>query len=98
LNSEVVITIPVKFKLSQNYPNPFNPNTKIDIDVPFDCKLMLKVFDINGREIQTLINETKQAGYYTVDFNASSLASGIYLYQFSINNVQFAIKRMILVK
>ena len=101
LKSEVEITIPEKFKLSQNYPNPFNPNTKIDIDVPFDCKLILKVFDINGREIKTLINETKEAGYYTVDFNGSSMASRLYFYRIiaeGIGQKYVITKKMVLIK
>lgn len=83
LTNEVIIGTPYKFDISQNYPNPFNPSTKINYDLPFDSKVQIKIFDVTGREISTIVNEVKTAGYYTVSFNASSLASGIYFY--SIN-------------
>ncbi len=83
LANEVNVGIPAQFNLSQNYPNPFNPSTKINFDLPFDSKVSIKIFDITGREISSVVNEIKTAGYYTVNFNASSLSSGIYFY--SIN-------------
>ncbi|MBX7046996.1 MAG: T9SS type A sorting domain-containing protein [Ignavibacteria bacterium] len=81
LGNEVIIGVPVKFELSQNYPNPFNPSTKINFDLPFDSKVQIKVFDMTGREVAQIVNETKTAGYYTVQFNASAMASGVYFYQ-----------------
>ena len=101
LSSEIEIGVPKKFDISQNYPNPFNPVTKIDVDLPFDSKIMIKVYDISGREIKTLLNETKQAGYYTVDFNGSSMASGLYFYRIIAegNGQKYVItKKMVLIK
>lgn len=81
LSSEVIVGIPVKFELSQNYPNPFNPSTKIDYSLPFDSRVNIKIFDMSGKEIQSLINENKPAGYYTLNFNGSNLTSGTYFYR-----------------
>lgn len=73
--------IPSTFSLEQNYPNPFNPETRITYHLPQSEKVILKVFDILGREIATLVNEEKSAGSYDVSFNASQLSSGVYLYR-----------------
>ncbi len=81
LGSEVNVGAPAKFDLSQNYPNPFNPSTKINYDIPVDSKVSIKLFDISGREVATLVNEIKTAGYYTVNFNGVNLASGMYFYR-----------------
>ena len=74
---------PTSFKLSQNYPNPFNPTTRIKYSIPVGVQraVQLKVYDILGREVATLVNETKSAGNYEATFNASSLASGVYFYR-----------------
>ena len=70
LQNEVIVGVPEKFDLSQNYPNPFNPSTKINFSLPIDSKVTLKVYDITGREISTLLNgELKLAGYYTVEIS-----------------------------
>jgi len=101
LGNEVVIGIPAKYDLAQNYPNPFNPTTNINYDIPFDGKVTLKIFDISGREVSTLINEFKTASYYTIDFNASNLASGVYFYRISAegNGNNFVMtKKMMLIK
>jgi len=87
----------LEYKLSQNYPNPFNPVTKINFSLPKQGFATLKVYDILGREVRILINEMKQAGNYSVDFDASHLSSGIYFYRLesgSFSNV----KKMILIK
>ncbi len=68
-----------KFELMQNYPNPFNPSTKINWQIPSDNIVTIKVFDLLGREVVILVNEFKNAGEYSVEFNGSSLPSGIYL-------------------
>jgi hypothetical protein len=78
---EVDVTSPMEFSLDQNYPNPFNPTTTIKYAVPKTVNVDLKVFDILGREVKTLVNETKSAGYYEVQFNANSLAGGVYFYR-----------------
>ncbi len=69
------------FQLYQNYPNPFNPSTKINYSIPWTSLVILKVYDILGKEVATLINEEKSVGNYKVEFNASNLSSGIYFYR-----------------
>lgn len=86
LNSEVEIGIPKNFNLSQNYPNPFNPTTKINFDLPENGKVDLKVFDLIGREVVTLVNDVRTAGYYTVNFDGSKLSSGIYFYRIIVKS------------
>ena len=73
--------LPGSFALSQNYPNPFNPTTTITYEIPKALQVRLTVYDILGREVQTLVNEMKQPGRYETTFNASKLASGVYLYR-----------------
>lgn len=85
------------FKLDQNYPNPFNPSTMINYSIPQSAFVTLKVYDIVGNEVATLVNETKSAGKYEVSFDASNLSNGVYLY--SIKTANFtSTKKMILVK
>ncbi len=95
--TENEIIVPKEYVLYQNYPNPFNPSTTIKFDLPKDGVVELGVYDILGRKITTLINEYRNAGSYEHSFNASSLASGIYLYRIQINDFVSA-KKMILVK
>jgi hypothetical protein len=97
LSEEVSIAIPEEYSLSQNYPNPFNPSTKINYGLPASGLVTLKVFDNLGREIATLVNEVKDAGYYTVSFNANDLSSGVYYCKIAVNGFVM-IKRMILLK
>ncbi|MBS1518987.1 MAG: T9SS type A sorting domain-containing protein [Bacteroidetes bacterium] len=97
LSNEVVIGIPEKFELSQNYPNPFNPSTKIDFSLPADGLVTMKIFDMSGKEVMTLLNEVKTAGYHSVNFNASNLSSGIYFYRLSAADYTDT-KKMMLVK
>ncbi len=80
-SAEVSIQAPAKFSLDQNYPNPFNPSTKINYSIPEKSFISLKVYDILGKEVAALVNEQKPAGSYEVNFNASGLASGIYIYK-----------------
>lgn len=89
--------IPETFELSQNYPNPFNPATQINFSIPKQSVVTLKIYDVLGKEVATLINESKAAGFYTVDFNASSLSSGAYFYRLEAGNFT-DIKRMMLIK
>lgn len=88
---------PVNYSLYQNYPNPFNPNTKITFDLPKGEYTSLKVFDILGREVSVLVNEFKQQGRYSINFNASELSSGIYFYSLQSGNFTIT-KKMILSK
>lgn len=89
--------VPEGFKLSQNYPNPFNPSTKINFSIAKSGFVSLKVYDILGKEVAILVNDIKQAGDYSVDFNASYLASGTYFYKIETNGFS-EIKKMMLVK
>ena len=96
LNS-VTVSSPAKYSLEQNYPNPFNPSTKISFQLPNDSKVSLKVYDISGKEITTLVNDFKTAGYYTVEFNAANLASGVYFYNIHAGDYSKVMK-MVVVK
>ncbi len=90
-------TTPAEYSLNQNYPNPFNPSTKISFSIKEDGLATLKVYDILGVEIVTLVNEHKSAGYYEVEFNASNLPSGMYIYKLQSSSYTAA-KKMILTK
>jgi hypothetical protein len=89
--------VPAKYNLSQNYPNPFNPVTQIKYDLPKEGFVTLKVFDVLGREVSKLINEVKTPGSYIVDFDGTSLSSGVYFYKLEINGFN-DVKRMVLIK
>ncbi|MCU0372587.1 MAG: T9SS type A sorting domain-containing protein [Ignavibacteria bacterium] len=91
------LELPKTYSLAQNYPNPFNPVTKINFALPKQGFVSLKVYDVLGREVSTLVNEVKVAGTYSVDFDASMLSSGVYFYRLESGNFS-DIKRMILVK
>jgi hypothetical protein len=86
LNDEIIIALPKKFNLSQNYPNPFNPATKIDYELPMDCKVKLIIYDALGREIKSLVNDYQSAGLHTVEFDGVLLASGFYYYRLLTNS------------
>ncbi|MEO6695826.1 MAG: DUF4331 family protein [Ignavibacteria bacterium] len=100
LSNEVIIGIPVKFELVQNYPNPFNPVTKIDYALPANGKVSLVIYDAVGREIAKLVNENLEAGYYTVNFDASQFSSGVYYYRLSLDGEKNFndTKKMLLIK
>jgi photosystem II stability/assembly factor-like uncharacterized protein len=89
--------IPKEFMLEQNYPNPFNPTTIINFQIPEDGFVTLKVYDVLGREVASLVNADKKAGYYSCDFDASKLSSGVYIYKITANNFVQS-KKMLLVK
>jgi glycosidase len=90
-------TVVSEYKLSQNYPNPFNPSTIIKYQIPNAGRVTLKIYDLLGREIKTLVDEYQQSGAYETSFNAANLASGIYFYQIKANNF-IATKKMLLIK
>jgi len=94
---EVNLNAPVEFSIKQNFPNPFNPTTKIEFSIPSDNNVEIKVFNVLGMEVATLLNEHRQAGMHSVEFNASNLSSGIYFYKVVIGNY-FEIKKMILLR
>ena len=85
------------FKLSQNHPNPFNPGTTINFTIPNGEFVTLKVYNILGSEVATLVNENLAAGAYRFNFDAANLASGIYLYELNAGNFR-EIKKMNLLK
>jgi plastocyanin len=85
------------FELKQNYPNPFNPSTNIEFQISDRSFVSLKVFNILGDEVVTLVNEEKQAGVYNVKFNAAGLSSGMYLYRLQTGSF-VETKKMILMK
>jgi hypothetical protein len=91
------INIADSYSLSQNYPNPFNPVTKINFSIPKSGLVTLKVFDILGKEVATLVNEVRNAGEHTVDFNALNLPSGAYFYRIEAGDFK-AVKKMLLLK
>ena len=74
-------SIPLYFSLSQNYPNPFNPATNISYSLEENSNVILKVFNILGQEIQTLVNKTQVAGDYEISWNSDDLPSGLYVYR-----------------
>jgi hypothetical protein len=97
-------SLPIEYKLEQNYPNPFNPTTKIRYSIPNvltteegNQNIVLKIYDILGNEVTTLVNEQKEPGYYEVDFNASGFASGVYIYRLIANNY-VSVKKMMVLK
>ncbi|MDZ4712833.1 MAG: YCF48-related protein, partial [bacterium] len=90
-------TLPKKFALEQNYPNPFNPETNIKFDLPEDNFVTIKVYDILGKEVFTLLNDFRNAGRYSINFNGSNFASGIYYYKIKAGEFE-SIRKMILIK
>ncbi len=91
------IIAPKTYDLSQNYPNPFNPVTTIKYQIPKDGLVKLIIYDLLGREVKTLVNEIKTAGYYDIKFDASSLSSGIYFYKMVAGDF-VSIKKLVVLK
>jgi len=98
----VDVIAPAEFSLDQNYPNPFNPSTKITFSLAADSKVSLKVFDVIGQEVASLINQDLSAGVHNYTFNATGINSGVYFYRIEatgVNGTEFVdVKKMILVK
>ena len=88
---------PITYSLSQNYPNPFNPTTTIGYGLPVDGHVNLKVYDVLGREVATLVNEFAQAGYHQVIVNATNLSSGLYLYRLNAGSYT-SVKKLVVLK
>jgi hypothetical protein len=83
--------------LLQNYPNPFNPSTTIKYDLPKDLRVTLKVFNVLGQEVATLVNEEQKAGYRSVEWNAAGVASGVYFYRLDAGSFT-SVKKLLLLK
>ncbi|MBS1553023.1 MAG: T9SS type A sorting domain-containing protein [Bacteroidetes bacterium] len=100
LSNEVIIGTPDKYNLNQNYPNPFNPVTKISYSIPAQGKVSLSVFDMTGKEVRNLVNGIQTAGYYSVSFDGSGLASGVYYYRLEVTGEKNFVdtRKMLLVK
>ncbi len=94
---EAIINVPDKFELSQNYPNPFNPSTKIKYQIATSNPVNLKIYDVLGNEVATLVNEVQPAGNYEVTFDASLLSSGTYFYKLQAGSL-VETKKMLLLK
>jgi len=94
---EDLLITPVEFALEQNYPNPFNPATKINYSISEAGNVELKVYDLLGNEVVTLVNEEKSPGKYIAEFNATTLASGVYMYTLRTNHF-IQSKKMVLIK
>ncbi len=101
---EIDVALPVKFSLGQNYPNPFNPTTKIEYSIPSTSHITLKVYDVIGREVKTLVDDERQPGNYSVQFDAADLPSGVYFYKLKTTpaggqaGIFSASKKLILIK
>ena len=93
---EVDVTTPFTFNLSQNYPNPFNPTTKISYSVPFDSKVAISVYSVTGEMVMELVNDNVSAGSYSVDFDGSNLASGMYIYKMTAGSFTQTNKMMLM--
>ena len=91
-------SVPEVFHLFQNYPNPFNPSTKISYSIPRSDFVTLKVYDMLGRSIQTLVREFQKADTYSINFDASKFSSGIYFYGLQVGNDFVETKKMLLMK
>lgn len=91
-------TVPDKYSLEQNYPNPFNPFTNIRYQIAKNSYVTLKIYNILGKEVATLVNEKLSAGTYEVKFGGTNLPSGVYYYKLSIDNVPYSVKKMVLLK
>jgi hypothetical protein len=89
--------VPKEFSLEQNYPNPFNPSTKIAYSIVKESDVSLKIYDVMGREVAELVNGRQVSGAYSVEFDASSLASGTYFYKLTAGEFT-SVKKMVLLK
>ncbi|MBV6478419.1 MAG: hypothetical protein HGGPFJEG_01174 [Ignavibacteria bacterium] len=102
---ESTASLPNEFSLSQNYPNPFNPSTSINYVLPVNGHVSLNIYDVAGREIATLVNDQQSAGNYSVNFDGSSFASGVYFYRLVVSGANQAksgnftqVRKMLLIK
>ena len=96
--SEDLEKLPVKYELKQNYPNPFNPLTNISYSIPVSGFVTVKIYDLLGKEIQTLVHEFQQAGNYSFNFDANTLTSGIYFYELRVGKDFAETRKMLFLK
>ncbi len=97
MNSGNVISLPKEFALEQNYPNPFNPTTVIQYALPNEEKVTLKIFNLLGQEVSTLVDAVEDAGYKAVSFDATPFPSGVYFYRLQAGKFS-NVKKMLLMK
>lgn len=97
VNVEDDYHLPLTYKLEQNYPNPFNPSTIIKFAVPERTRVLIKIYDILGGEVNTLVNEELDAGWYEKTYYSSTLSTGVYLYRFQAGNY-VSTKKMLMIK
>ncbi|MBK8980790.1 MAG: T9SS type A sorting domain-containing protein [Ignavibacteria bacterium] len=90
--------VPENFILSQNYPNPFNPRTIINYELRITSYTTLKIYDLMGKEVKTLVNKKQNKGKYEVEFEGSELSSGVYIYSLFIEGIMVNTKKMVLVR
>jgi hypothetical protein len=90
-------TVVLKYELNQNYPNPFNPSTTINYAIPFDNLVTMKIYNVLGQEVFTLVNEQQKAGRYQASFDASRLSSGAYFYRIEAGSFS-SLKKMMLLR
>lgn len=90
--------LPSKFSLHQNYPNPFNPITTIQFDIPKQSRVSIRVYNILGKEIATLVDEEKAPGIYTIQFDGGSLPTGVYFYRLETPDGFAATRKLMLLK
>ncbi len=104
IEEPVEVGLPTVFALNQNYPNPFNPSTMISYDIPKSAHVSIIIYDVLGRVVTTLVNnEVKAANRYSVEWNASSVSTGVYFYRMTAKNVDgsgdfTAVKKLLLMK
>ncbi len=98
IQEEEIEIIPSEFSLSQNYPNPFNPSTTIRYSLPQSSNVVIKVYDVLGNEIETLVDEEKPIGTFEITWYAEGLPSGVYFYTLDVQDKFFEVKKMLLLK
>jgi hypothetical protein len=94
---QIAGAIPREFTLNQNYPNPFNPTTQIEYSVPFRGQVSLKVFNLLGQIVMSLVDGVQEAGNYSAEFNGTDLRSGVYFYRLEAGDVSLT-KKLVLIK
>ena len=97
VTSTPISGIPENYNLSQNYPNPFNPTTNITFDIKEAGKVTLKVYNVRGQEVCTLVNNYLQPGTHNVTFDAAEMSSGVYFYTLKVNGFKVS-KKMLLMR